>query len=159
MRFILSFLLFIFPVFSLAAEALPPGAITIKSDSMKYLDTQRKSVFNGGVVVTSETYTLKTDAMDVFFTKDNEINRIICHDNVNFQTEEIKASSDYAEIDQKTKIINLQGRAKLWQGKNYLEGEKVRINYVTKEIIADKGSKERVTVVFTPDNDTNGEVK
>ncbi|MDR2105643.1 MAG: hypothetical protein LBP51_07820 [Deferribacteraceae bacterium] len=142
---------------SIRGETLPTGSITVKSDSMKYFGNEGKSVFTGKVVVTSDEYTLKAEILDVFFTKDNQINRIICNKNVNFQTDDIRAASNYAEIDQKTKIISLQGKAKLWQGVNYLEGEKIRINYETQEIIADKGASDRVTVIFTPDNKTVGE--
>jgi lipopolysaccharide export system protein LptA len=158
MRRLIFFLLFLFPL-SIWAETLPVGAITVKSDSMKYFGAEGKSVFSGKVVVTSDEYTLKAETLDVFFDKNNEINKITCSKNVNFQTEEIRATSNFAEIDQRTKIINLQGKAKLWQGANYLEGEKIRINYETKEIIADKGGTERVTVIFTPDNKTEGEEK
>ncbi|MDR2401226.1 MAG: hypothetical protein LBD73_06205 [Deferribacteraceae bacterium] len=140
---------------SVWADTLPAGAITIKSDSMKYLGSEGKSIFTGKVVVTSEAYILKADALDVFFTKNNDVSRIVCNKNVNFQTEDIRATSAYADIDQKTKIITLQGKAKLWQGVNYLEGEKIRINYETREIIADKGSSDRITVIFTPDNKTD----
>jgi lipopolysaccharide export system protein LptA len=158
MRSLLFLFLLLFS-FSVWAESLPVGAITVKSDSMKYFGAEGKSVFSGKVVVTSDEYTLKAETLDVFFDKNNEINKITCSKNVNFQTEEIRATSNFAEIDQRTKIINLQGRAKLWQGANYLEGEKIRINYETKEIIADKGGTERVTVIFTPDNKTEGEEK
>ena len=42
---------------------------------------------------------------------------------------------------------------KVWQGENYLEGEKVFIYYEEERIVVDKGTDKRVTIIFKPENE------
>lgn len=127
--------------------------VKIQANSMQYYGNQNKSSFKGQVVATSSEYTLTADAVDVFFTETNEVSKIGCQGNVNFKSTDILAVSNTANLDQNTKIIELSGEVKIWQGENYLEGENVNIQYETKEIIVDKkektdGEDERVIIIF-----------
>ena len=53
-------------------------------------------------------------------------------------------------MDQKKKVAVITGNVKVWQGENYLEGEKVFIYYEEERIIVDKGTNKRVTIIFKP---------
>ncbi len=140
------------------AFAQNSGPVKIHADSMQYYGEQNKSVFTGNVVAVSETYTLTASKVELFITPQNQVEKILCEGNVNFNTKDILAVSDKADLDQKTKIITLNGNAKIWQNANYLEGEHVRIQYETREIFVDKGSSERVVIIFNPaDNSSSVE--
>jgi lipopolysaccharide transport protein LptA len=130
------------------------GPVKIHADSMQYYGEQNKSVFTGNVVAVSETYTLTASKLELFITQQNQVEKILCEGNVNFNTKDILAVSDKADLDQASKIITLNGNAKIWQNANYLEGEHVRIQYETREIFVDKGSSERVVIIFNPADNT-----
>lgn len=149
---IIIFVLFAFPCFAQRAS----GPVKIHSNSMQYFGEQSKSTFSGNVVAVSDAYTLTADVLDVYFSKDNEVQKIVGKGNVNFKTTDMLAVANDGELDQTDKTIKMNGNVKIWQSENYLEGEIVRIKYETREIFVDKGGTERVTVIFNPEDNSTG---
>ncbi|MDR2883949.1 MAG: hypothetical protein LBV09_02445 [Deferribacteraceae bacterium] len=152
-------IILLFPIYLYAQEAMPvssAGPVKVHANNMQYFGSESRAEFKGSVVASNDNFTLTSDRVNVFFNNKNEVLRIVCKGNVNFKTAEILAVSTDAELNQVTKIITMKGGAKVWQRENYLEGETVNLQYETKEVLVDKGSSERVTVIFTPSD--NGSV-
>ena len=147
------YIMVLFFVFgAIGAFAQTQGPVTIFADTVSYKEQESKSLFTGNVVVSSNIYTLTTNRLEVVFAGNNEIKTLKCWGNVNFKSDNISAVADNADLSQVTKIINLSGKAKIWQGNNYMEGESMRLNYETREIAGHKGKGDRVVIVFTPDD-------
>ena len=83
----------------------------------------------------------------------SEVEKIKCVGNVNFKSDDIISISKKADLDQKKKLAIITGNVKVWQGENYLEGEKVLIYYEEERIIVDKGTDKRVTIIFKPNDE------
>lgn len=136
----------------------PPAAkspVKIQSDTMRYYGKDKKSIFSGNVVAVSDNFTLTSDNVTVLLNKDMDVDKIICNGNVNFKTDDIVAVSKNAEVDQKSEIAVLSGGVKVWQGENFLEGNKVTMYYAENRIVVNSGEKQRVTITFKPgDNET-----
>lgn len=129
--------------------------IRINADSAEYYGSTFKTTFNGNVHASSDNFTLTSDKVDVYFNDKNEVQRIVCNGQVVFKSNDILATSNKAELMQKTKMITLEGNAEIWQKENYLKGEKVRIQYEKKEIHVEKGTGSRITVIFKPDDNAS----
>jgi lipopolysaccharide transport protein LptA len=142
-----------------AQSSLLEGEIRIDSDSTEFINKDNRTTFFGNVVVESRNYTINTDLMDVYFIGDTEISLIVCKKNVRFKMDNITATSDMAEIIQKSKLIKLTGNAHIIQGGNSFKSEFVTFNYETKDMFATKGERDRVIVILRPDNSTAAETK
>ncbi len=134
------------------AQEAALGPVRLHADKVQFSGVDNKSTMLGNVVAVGDNYTLTADTVDVYFVEGNRIQRIACHGNVNFKTDEILAVSDYAELDQQLKTIFLNGASRIWQNDNYLEGEYMEIHYATREIYVNKGSSDRVTIIFNPED-------
>lgn len=138
------------PLISGANKDVANSPVKVQADEMRYYGTERKSTFHGNVVAVSDNYTLTADNVTVLLDKKNEISKIKCVGNVNFRSDDIISISKQADLDQKKKVAVITGNVKVWQGENYLEGEKVYIYYEEERIVVDKGIDKRVTIIFKP---------
>lgn len=130
----------------------PTSPVKIQADEMRYYGSERKSTFHGNVVAVSDNYTLMSDDVEVFLNKDMDVSKIHCTGNVNFKSDDIVSISKKADLDHNKKVAIITGNVKVWQGENYLEGEKVFIYYEEERIVVDKGTDKRVTIIFKPEN-------
>lgn len=130
----------------------PTSPVKIQADEMRYYGSERKSTFHGNVVAVSDNYTLTSDDVVVFLNKDMDVSKIFCTGNVNFKSDDIVSISKKADLDHNKKVAVITGNVKVWQGENYLEGEKVFIYYEEERIVVDKGTDKRVTIIFKPEN-------
>ena len=130
----------------------PTSPVKIQADEMRYYGSERKSTFHGNVVAVSDNYTLTSDDVVVFLNKDMDVSKIQCTGNVNFKSDDIVSISKRADLDHNKKVAVITGNVKVWQGENYLEGEKVFIYYEEERIVVDKGTDKRVTIIFKPEN-------
>lgn len=126
--------------------------VKIQSDGMKYFGNEKKSEFSGNVIAVSDDFTLTADHVTVFLNADMDVDKIICKGNVNFKNKDVISISEDAEVDQTIKTAVLSGGVKVWQGENFLEGDKVIMYYTDNRIIVDKGTDRRVTIIFRPDD-------
>ncbi len=131
----------------------PTSPVKIQANEMRYYGTERKSTFHGNVVAVSDNYTLTSDDIVVFLNKDMDVSKIQCTGNVNFKSDGIVSISKRADLDHNKKVAVITGDVKVWQGENYLEGEKVFIYYGEERIVVDKGTEKRVTIIFKPENE------
>ncbi len=131
----------------------PTSPVKIQANEMRYYGTERKSTFHGNVVAVSDNYTLTSDDIVVFLNKDMDVSKIQCTGNVNFKSDDIVSISKRADLDHNKKVAVITGDVKVWQGENYLEGEKVFIYYEEERIVVDKGTEKRVTIIFKPENE------
>ena len=100
-----------------------------------------------------DTDVLFEDDVTVFLNKDMDVSKIKCVGNVNLKTNDIVSISKQADLDHEKKVAVITGDVKVWQGENYLEGEKVFIYYEEERIVVDKGTDKRVTIIFKPGNE------
>ncbi len=131
----------------------PTSPVKIQANEMRYYGTERKSTFHGNVVAVSDNYTLTSDDIVVFLNKDMDVSKIQCTGNVNFKSDDIVSISKRADLDHNKKVAVITGDVKVWQGENYLEGEKVFIYYEEERIVVYKGTEKRVTIIFKPENE------
>ena len=131
----------------------PTSPVKIQANEMRYYGTERKSTFHGNVVAVSDNYTLTSDDIVVFLNKDMDVSKIQCTGNVNFKSDDIVSISKRADLDHNKKVAVITGDVIVWQGENYLEGEKVFIYYGEERIVVDKGTEKRVTIIFKPENE------
>lgn len=131
----------------------PNSPVKVQADEMRYYGSERKSTFHGNVVAVSDNYTLTSDDVTVFLNKDMDVSKIKCVGNVNLKTNDIVSISKQADLDHEKKVAVITGDVKVWQGENYLEGEKVFIYYEEERIVVDKGTDKRVTIIFKPGNE------
>lgn len=150
-KFLVLLIVLVFvPLISGAKKDVANSPVKVQADEMRYYGTERKSTFHGNVVAVSDNYTLTADNVTVLLDKKNEISKIKCVGNVNFRSDDIISISKQADLDQKKKVAVITGNVKVWQGENYLEGEKVYIYYEEERIVVDKGIDKRVTIIFKP---------
>lgn len=137
-----------------AAEGVvkPAGKKPIKilSDYMKYTGNDNISRFTGNVIVTDGDMRLTSDTMDVSFDKQNNVKEIFAQGNVKIEKEGLLALSDKARMyadEEKAVLIN---NVRVWQGDNYLEGDKVTLYNENNRIFVDRGSNKRVKIIIAP---------
>ncbi len=131
------------------------NSIQIKSDSLKYLGAENKSVFKGNVVVERDNMTIHADNMTVFFSEEREVNRILADGNVKITDEDMYSMSDKAEMFMQENVIKLIRNVKIWQGENYLEGDEVIIYNNEDRMEVRKGEESRVKIIYYPDEKGN----
>ena len=133
------------------AKEVVDTPIRVQADSMKYFGKDKRSVFSGNVISFNETFNLTSDSVTVLLDDNLTIWKIISDGNVNFKTDDIISTADTAELNEKSKVIVLQGDVKVWQAENLLEGDKMTIYYEENKILIDKGTDSRVNILFKPE--------
>lgn len=140
-----------------AAEGLvkPAGKKPIKilSDYMKYTGDDNVSRFTGNVIVTDGDMRVTSDNMDVSFDKQNNVKEIYAQGNVKIEKEGLLALSDKARLYAAEEKAVLMNNVRVWQGDNYLEGEKVTLYNQNNRIFVDRGSNKRVKIIIAPKED------
>jgi lipopolysaccharide export system protein LptA len=129
--------------------------IEIEADNMKYFGDKQMSQFKGNVIVIQDGMKMKSDNMDVFFTKNREVKEIFSYGNVKIEKEDLLALSEKAKIYNIEQKVVLQGNARVWQGENYLEGEKVTLFNDSERLYVDKGADKRVKIIITPQEENS----
>ncbi len=148
-------LLMIFFLITISVDVMAKEVINtpirVQADSMKYFGKDKRSVFSGNVISFNETFNLTSDSVTVLLDDNLTIWKIISDGNVNFKTDDIISTADTAELDERSKVIILQGGVKVWQAENLLEGDKMTIYYEENKILIDKGTDSRVNILFKPE--------
>ncbi|MDR2105642.1 MAG: hypothetical protein LBP51_07815 [Deferribacteraceae bacterium] len=129
------------------------GKVTIYAANVRYFGEENRSTFTGNVVMINSEYTLTADKAEVYFKDGSSVKTIRCFSNVNIKTGDLLALSNFADIDAAKKIISVFGNARVWQNNNYMQGDKITFNYITKEISVQKGEQGSVRVIVNPDED------
>ncbi len=124
--------------------------IKIESDYMKYNGTDRISIFTGNVTVTDGAMRMTADSMDVYFDDKDEVKEIFSQGNVKIEKEGLLTLSDKARFYSAEKKAVLTSNVRVWQGDNYLEGEKVTLYNENNKIFVDRGTNKRVKIIIAP---------
>lgn len=125
--------------------------IQIEADNMKYYGEKKMSFFSGNVIVIKEGMKMTSDEMDVYFTDDKEVKEIFSKGNVKIEKEGLLALAGKAHIFQQEQKIVLTENARVWQGENYLEGDKVTLFNESDKLFVDNGEeKKRVKIIIAP---------
>ncbi|TCK60854.1 lipopolysaccharide transport periplasmic protein LptA [Seleniivibrio woodruffii] len=139
---------------SAAEGVVKPGLgkkpIKILSDYMKYTGSDNTSRFSGNVVVTDGEMRVSADNMDVTFDKSNNVKEINAQGNVKIEKEGLLALSDRAKLFAAEEMAVLSSNVRVWQGDNYLEGEKVTLYNENNRIFVDRGTNNRVKIIIAP---------
>ena len=127
------------------------GSIKISADKLIYEDSKKVSKFIGNVVANYDNVTVNADNMTVFLSEKNEPSKILCIGNVKVEKDDIVSYSNSAEMDMLKDLIILKGNVKIWQNKNYLEGDEVYIYNKTKRVEVKNNDNKKVKIIFYPD--------
>jgi len=155
MRLVICALLISFAFAAYAEETKEEQPIQIEADNMKYYGEKQMSYFTGNVVVIKDGMKMTSDEMEVFFTPEKEVKEIFSKGNVKIEKEGLLALSGKARIYQLEQKIVLTENARVWQGENYLEGEKVTLFNESDKLFVDKGDDKRVKIIITPQKENN----
>lgn len=128
--------------------------IKIESDYMKYTGDNRVSKFTGNVMVTNGQMRMRADSMDVSFDDKNQVKEIYSQGNVKIEKEGMLSLSDNAKFYNGENKAVLTGNVRVWQGDNYLEGEKVTLYNDSNKVIVDRGTNKRVKIIIVPKEDS-----
>jgi lipopolysaccharide export system protein LptA len=94
---------------ALGQGSAPSGPVKVSASTMQYFGSENKSVFKGNVIAISDNYTLTANSVDIYFSSNNDVIKIIATGNVNFKTLDVLAVSNKAELDQEKKTVTLEG--------------------------------------------------
>jgi len=148
-------LLAVFSFSAFAEEKKADMPLQIEADNMKYFGEKMMSLFTGNVVVTNGDMKMTSDSMEVFFTETKEVKEILSKGNVRIEKEGVLALAGMARIYQQEEKIVLTENARIWQGENYLEGEKVTLFNNSEKLFVDKGDDDkRVKIIIAPQKET-----
>ncbi|KAA0258193.1 hypothetical protein FHQ18_07310 [Deferribacter autotrophicus] len=147
MKWLISLLILLIFTFSVYAA----NAIKITSDKLVYNGQKKESVFEGSVEAIYDNTTINSDKMVVYTDENNKPIKIICTGNVKIVRDNIVSLSESAEMDIKKDIAILKGNVKIWQDKNYLEGDEVYIYNKEKRVEVRNIKDKKVKIIFYPD--------
>jgi len=135
--------------------------INIQADSLNTSEREGKSIYNGNVIVTQGSLTLKGDKIEVLHPKGSLSKAITTGQPATFKrynTEEkswVKGKASTIEYNTQSKTVLLIGNAEVEQpGKHLITGPKLFYDMQKQTLSAESTpqEKKRVSVTFTPDN-------
>jgi len=118
--------------------------INITADRMDAFQKENRVIFEGNVVVQQEETFLYARKIIADMAPQKEgggIKKVVALENVRITQNDRVATCDRAEFDNVTRTIELHGNPKIWQGKDWIDGQKVTVQL----------DQEKMTVVGTPD--------
>jgi lipopolysaccharide export system protein LptA len=118
--------------------------INITADRMDAFQKENRVIFEGNVVVQQEETFLYAKKIIADMAPQKEgggIKKVVALENVRITQNDRVATCDRAEFDNVTRTIELHGNPKIWQGKDWIDGQKVTVQL----------DQEKMTVVGTPD--------
>ena len=122
-------------------------------------DTQRVSVFSGGVTVRRGDTTMKAATIKLYSDKnggENGFTRIEASGTVYVNSGNQTATGSDAVVDNKAKTITLTGNVVLSRGKDVVTGQRLVINMDTGSARVDPQTGGRVQVLITPNDKKSG---
>ncbi|MGA1845741.1 LptA/OstA family protein [Deferribacter abyssi] len=147
----MKWLISLFVIFLFSFNIHASNAIKIKSDKLIYDGEKRESLFEGNVEAVYDNTTVNSDKMIVYINENNRPVKIICIGNVKVVRDNILSLSDRAEMDIIKDLTVLKGNVKIWQNKNYLEGDEVYIYNKEKRLEVKNIKDKKVKIIFYPD--------
>ncbi|NPA39268.1 MAG: lipopolysaccharide transport periplasmic protein LptA [Thermodesulfobacteria bacterium] len=120
-------------VLCLVVKSAIADELNISSNKMEAFDSEGLAVFTGDVVATKPGFKLTCDKMYVYYYTDpagkKKVKKIVALGGVVIRTPEWKAYADKAVYFKKEEKLILENDAKVWYGKNLIEGDKVIVYF------------------------------
>lgn len=146
---LLVFIFIILPVFCFGAV----NSVKVESDRLSYSGKSKDSIFEGNVVAYYQDLVIHADKMTVTFTEKKDVEKILCDGNVKIVKGDMYSLSELAEFKVKENVAILKKNVKVWQGKNYLEGDEVILYNDDEKIVVNKSDTSRVKIIFNPEGE------
>ncbi|BAI80512.1 conserved hypothetical protein [Deferribacter desulfuricans SSM1] len=125
--------------------------VQITSKELSYDVNKKLSIFKGDVNAFYDNTTIKSDLMYVYLDNDNKPVKIVCNGNVQIVKDNMTSISNNAIFDLKKDVLTLEGNVKIWQDKNYLEGDKVVYFNKEKRVEVKNKNNQKVKIIFSPE--------
>jgi len=146
---------FIFILLLFSCLVFAENRVQITSNELTYDVNKKISIFKGDVDAIYDNSTIKSDLMYVYLDDLNKPSKIVCKGSVKIVKDNMTALADNAVFDIKEDILVLEGDVKIWQNKNYLEGDKVTYYNKEKRVEVKNNDKGKVKIIFIPENNQN----
>ncbi|MGQ9654089.1 MAG: lipopolysaccharide transport periplasmic protein LptA [Thermodesulfobacteriota bacterium] len=127
--------------------------INISADRMDAFQRENRVIFEGNVVVNQEEtyiYAQRITADMASQETGGGIQKVVAVKNVRITQNDRVATCDRAEFDHISRTIELSGSPKIWQGKDWIDGERVLVNLDQDKMTVVGGEEKRVSAVLYP---------
>lgn len=127
--------------------------INITADRMDAFQRENRVVFEGNVVVQQEETYLYARRIVADMAPQEQgggIRKVVAQDNVRITQNDRVATCDRAEFDHLKRTIELHGNPKIWQGKDWIDGEKVLVQLDQEKMVVVGSEEKRVSAVLHP---------
>jgi outer membrane protein assembly factor BamD len=127
--------------------------INITADRMDAFQRENRVIFEGNVVVRQEeTYIYaRRITADMASQEDGGgIRKVVALRDVRITQRDRVATCDKAEFDHISRTIELSGKPKIWQGKDWIDGEKVVVQLDQEKMTVVGSQDKRVSAVLHP---------
>lgn len=137
-----------------------PGAASeentvITSDKAVFDYGRSIALFSGNVVVVDPRVTIRCDKLQVEFTEENAVKRVLAKENVRIEQEDKLGTCDQAIYTAASGAIVMTGRAKLRRGRDVASSREIQIFVNSEKVI----SEERTKLVIFPETSQKAQVR
>jgi outer membrane protein assembly factor BamD len=127
--------------------------INITADRMDAYQRENRVVFEGNVVVQQDdTYLYARRILADIASQDSGggIRKVVAQQDVRITQNDRVATCDRAEFDHIRRTIELSGKPKIWQGKDWIDGDKVLVQLDQEKMTIVGSEQKRVSAVLHP---------
>ena len=127
--------------------------INITADRMDAFQRENRVVFEGNVVVRQDDtfiYARRITADTAPQEAGGGIRKVVALRDVRITQNDRVATCDKAEFDHISRTIELSGKPKIWQGKDWIDGEKVLVQLDQEKVTVVGSQDKRVSAVLHP---------
>lgn len=127
--------------------------INITADRMDAFQRDNRVIFEGNVVAQQEETYLYARRIVADMAPQEQgggIRKVVAQDNVKITQNDRVATCDRAEFDHLRRTIELHGNPKIWQGKDWIDGEKVLVQLDQEKMTVVGSQEKRVSAVLHP---------
>jgi lipopolysaccharide export system protein LptA len=127
--------------------------LNITADRMDAYQRENRVVFEGNVVVQQDdTYLYARRIVADIASQDSGggIRKVVAQQDVRITQNDRVATCDRAEFDHIRRTIELSGKPKIWQGKDWIDGDKVLVQLDQEKMTIVGSEQKRVSAVLHP---------
>jgi lipopolysaccharide transport protein LptA len=129
------------------SDAAPPlGSTLITSDELQSDQAAHLSIFTGKVVVTGQNFHLTCQEMDVYFTPDNKVSRIVATGDVVITQPNRVTHCGRADYSADNDTFDLTQQPVILDGKNQLSGTEIVIDRKTQKMTSKGPGRTKVVI-------------
>ncbi len=116
------------------AGVAPARPVTISADRLELFNRESRAVYTGHARAVRDTLTLTCDRLEVFFTADRQVQRIVASGDVVAVDGDREARGEQAEFQNDTGVLTVRGNPRGRQGLREVEGELVTFTTGTERL-------------------------